>query len=106
MSLCWGSLETFKFLVFLRTSSYCTKIKENKLPHSILLLMITILEWYLGLFIAFNTESSVFWKSILQLWLVSIFKLGATLTIKLLNISATSSASNIVSSEGSVEPSF
>ena len=60
MSLCCDAFETFKFLVFLRTSSYCTVLKENILSGSILLLIITTLEWYLYLFIAFNTGSSVF----------------------------------------------
>ena len=105
-SLCCDAFETFKFVVFLRTSSYCTIIKENILSGSILLLIITIFEWYFYLFIAFNTGSSVFWKSILQLWLFGIFKLGTILTKKLLNISATFSSSDITFSEGSAELSL
>ena len=60
MSLCCDAFETFRFLVFLRISSYRTDVKENILSGSILLLIITILEWYLHLFIAFNTRPSVF----------------------------------------------
>ena len=57
-------------------------------------------------FITFNTGTSVFWKSILQLWIFSIFKLGTMLTKKLLNISATYLSSDIISSEGSDPGNF
>ena len=61
---------------------------------------------YLYLFIGSNTGSSVLWKSILQLWLFGVFKLGTILTKKLLKISGTFSSSDIISSEGSVELSL
>ena len=42
---------------------HCADAQENTLAASIVLLIITILEWYLYLFIAFNTRSSVFSQS-------------------------------------------
>ena len=102
MSVCSDAFETLIFLVFLRISFYCTGVKENILSGWILLLIV-ILGWCLYLFIVFNTRLSVFWKFILQLWSVGIFKSLTISTKKSLNISATFSSSDIISSKGFVE---
>ena len=86
---CFNAFETFKFLVFLRISLYCSNVKEYILSGSILLLIITILNGICIYLLHLILWPPVFWKSILQLWLVSIFKLGTILTKTLLSTSAT-----------------
>ena len=41
--LCFDAFETFKLLIFLRTSTYCTEVTENYFSGSILLFIMTIL---------------------------------------------------------------
>lgn len=91
---------------FLRTSSYSTEVTENLLCGSILILIMTVLRWYLNLFFEFNTGSFAFWKFLLQLWLTGTFRLGTVFTKDLLNTYATSLSSQIISSEKLVELSL